>query len=53
MPTSFYDEPDIEVLAMCHFVFHMLVVQQMHIGKDNLDRVIATCLSAAKNSLSF
>ena len=30
------------VLAMCHFVFHMLVVQQMHIGKDNLDRVIAS-----------
>ncbi|CAL1130951.1 unnamed protein product [Cladocopium goreaui] len=28
------------VCAMSHFVFHMLVVQQMHIGKDNLQKVI-------------
>eukprot|EP00438_Fugacium_kawagutii_P004859 Skav221080 [mRNA] locus=scaffold3118:494571:495680:- [translate_table: standard] len=28
------------VLAMSHFGFHMLVVQQMHIGRDNLKMVV-------------
>eukprot|EP00913_Durusdinium_trenchii_P002095 g1934.t1 len=30
------------VLAISHFVFHMLVAEQMHIGKDNLENVIAS-----------
>jgi len=30
------------VLAMSHFGFHMLVAEQMHIGKDNLENVVAS-----------
>ena len=27
---------------MSHFGFHMLVAEQMHIGKDNLENVVVT-----------
>ena len=33
---------------MSHFIFHLCVAEQMHIGQDNLHKVVAPCAYALR-----